>query len=127
MKLAIPENGKISKESKELMQECITEFIGFVTSEAAENTKIENRKTLNGDDILFAMKQLGFDHYIEPLTHYLNLSRQHLATKNTSPHVKLMKFTDSDLSHVFRPVYANSGSEPLSGQFLSNDRPVLTE
>lgn len=33
MKKAIPNNGKISKEAKECAQECVSEFISFITSE----------------------------------------------------------------------------------------------
>jgi hypothetical protein len=30
-------------------------------------SKAEKRKTINGEDILFAMSTLGFDNYVEPL------------------------------------------------------------
>jgi nuclear transcription Y subunit beta len=33
MKNALPENAKIAKEAKECMQECVSEFISFITSE----------------------------------------------------------------------------------------------
>lgn len=33
MKSALPENAKIAKEAKECMQECVSEFISFITSE----------------------------------------------------------------------------------------------
>jgi nuclear transcription Y subunit beta len=33
MKMALPENAKIAKEAKECMQECVSEFISFITSE----------------------------------------------------------------------------------------------
>ena len=33
MKLALPENAKIAKEAKECLQECVSEFISFITSE----------------------------------------------------------------------------------------------
>ena len=33
MKTALPENAKIAKEAKECMQECVSEFISFITSE----------------------------------------------------------------------------------------------
>lgn len=35
MKRVIPQ-GKLSKEAKECMQECITEFLQFITSEASD-------------------------------------------------------------------------------------------
>ena len=33
MKTALPENAKIAKDAKECVQECVSEFIGFITSE----------------------------------------------------------------------------------------------
>ncbi len=33
MKQAVPTNAKIAKEAKECVQECVSEFISFVTSE----------------------------------------------------------------------------------------------
>jgi len=33
MRRAVPENGKIAKDAKESIQECVSEFISFITSE----------------------------------------------------------------------------------------------
>ena len=71
MKRSIPTTGKIAKEAKECVQECVSEFVSFITSEASDRCKQEKRKTINGEDILFAMATLGFDNYIEPLKMYL--------------------------------------------------------
>lgn len=81
MKNALPENAKISKEAKECMQECVSEFISFVTSEATERCTAERRKTVNGEDILFALMSLGFENYSEVLTIYLAKYRQSQAGK----------------------------------------------
>lgn len=37
MKNALPENAKIAKEAKECMQECVSEFISFITSEGTKS------------------------------------------------------------------------------------------
>lgn len=76
MKSALPENAKVSKEAKECMQECVSEFISFITSEASEKCAAEKRKTVNGEDILFAMLSLGFENYAEALKIYLTKYRQ---------------------------------------------------
>ncbi|ETS88246.1 hypothetical protein PFICI_02074 [Pestalotiopsis fici W106-1] len=76
MKLALPENAKIAKEAKECMQECVSEFISFITSEASEKCHQEKRKTVNGEDILFAMTSLGFENYSEALKIYLSKYRE---------------------------------------------------
>ncbi len=33
MKRALPQNAKIAKDAKETMQECVSEFVSFITSE----------------------------------------------------------------------------------------------
>lgn len=76
MKLALPDNAKIAKEAKECMQECVSEFISFITSEASEKCQQEKRKTVNGEDILFAMTSLGFENYAEALKIYLSKYRE---------------------------------------------------
>ncbi|KAI5277449.1 transcriptional activator hap3, partial [Ascosphaera acerosa] len=76
MKTALPDNAKIAKEAKECMQECVSEFISFVTSEAADKCQSEKRKTVNGEDILFSLTSLGFENYKEALQIYLTRYRE---------------------------------------------------
>ncbi|WFD22336.1 transcriptional activator hap3 [Malassezia equina] len=76
MKRALPENGKIAKNAKECMQECVSELISFITSEASDRCGSEKRKTINGDDILYSLRVLGFDNYEQVLKVYLSRYRQ---------------------------------------------------
>ncbi|XP_023340676.1 nuclear transcription factor Y subunit beta [Eurytemora carolleeae] len=76
MKKVVPPAGKVAKEARECVQECVSEFISFITSEASERCQAEKRKTINGEDILFAMSSLGFDNYVEPLKLYLQKYRE---------------------------------------------------
>ncbi|KAJ3674306.1 hypothetical protein LUZ60_004922 [Juncus effusus] len=76
MKKALPANAKISKEAKETVQECVSEFISFITGEASDKCLREKRKTINGDDLLWAMSTLGFDDYVDPLKIYLHKFRE---------------------------------------------------
>ncbi|KPJ18363.1 Nuclear transcription factor Y subunit B-2 [Papilio machaon] len=54
----------------------VLEFISFITSEASDRCQMEKRKTINGEDVLFAMNQLGFDNYVDPLKIYLKKYRE---------------------------------------------------
>ena len=71
MKASVPPTAKIAKDAKECVQECVSEFISFITSEAAEKCQTEKRKTIGGEDILLAMNLLGFENYCETLKIYL--------------------------------------------------------
>jgi nuclear transcription Y subunit beta len=113
MKKMLPKNAKIAKDGKECLQECVSEFISFITSEyvvrtwcsslqsesmhvlwndacvrvvkeavhvvcyrASDKCQQEKRKTINGDDVIWAMSALGFDNYIDPLRAYLQKYRE---------------------------------------------------
>ncbi|CAI9106202.1 OLC1v1005295C1 [Oldenlandia corymbosa var. corymbosa] len=76
MRKILPAQAKISDDSKETIQECVSEFISFVTGEANERCLREQRKTITAEDVLWAMSKLGFDDYIEPLTLYLHRLRE---------------------------------------------------
>lgn len=76
MKAALPPTAKLSKDAKECIQECVSELISFITSEAAEKCRLEKRKTLNGEDVLDAFRNLGFENYAEALRIYLAKYRQ---------------------------------------------------
>eukprot|EP00850_Spirogloea_muscicola_P000594 SM000002S05674 [mRNA] locus=s2:1564347:1566142:+ [translate_table: standard] len=111
MKKALPANAKIAKDAKETVQECVSEYISFITSEyspldlstvatvsglpsaftaavaarqlpcrstklASDKCQREKRKTINGDDLLWAMSTLGFEDCIEPLKLYLHKFRE---------------------------------------------------
>ncbi|KAJ0242704.1 Nuclear transcription factor Y subunit B-6 [Hirschfeldia incana] len=76
MRRILPVHAKISDDSKETIQECVSEYISFVTGEANERCQREQRKTITAEDVLWAMSKLGFDDYIEPLTLYLHRYRE---------------------------------------------------
>jgi histone H3/H4 len=76
MKHAVPANAKIAKDAKESVQECVSEFISFITSEAAEKCLLEKRKTIGGEDIIYAMTSLGFENYATVLKVHLAKLRQ---------------------------------------------------
>jgi len=83
MKRVVPPSGKLSKESKECVQECVTEFIQFIVAEASERCTMEKRKTITCEDLLQAFSSLSFDPYVDVLKAYIEKYRQ--AVKNISP------------------------------------------
>lgn len=84
MKCALPDHAKLSREARETVQECVSEFILFVTSEAGDRCLQEKRKTINGEDILWSMQALGFDNYVEPLRLYLSRYREFMRSDRTA-------------------------------------------
>ncbi len=45
----------------------MSEFISFISSEAASHCADGSRRNLDGEDIVWALTSLGFEHYIDTL------------------------------------------------------------
>ncbi|CAI0442877.1 unnamed protein product [Linum tenue] len=144
MKKALPANGKIAKDAKDTVQECVSEFISFITSDynlvfqgsilgtvmsetcgtvtsaflcfiarviqirASDKCQKEKRKTINGDDLLWAMATLGFEDYIEPLKAYLN------------------RYREGDAKGPIRGVEGSVKRDPVGGMSAQNAQHYLT-
>ena len=50
----------IDREAVELMQEMVTEFVCFVTSDMAEDVARDRRVALKGQDLVESLNKLGF-------------------------------------------------------------------
>ncbi|CAN1177424.1 Nuclear transcription factor Y subunit B-11 [Linum perenne] len=108
MKKSLPANAKISKEAKESLQQCVSEFISFVTGEASDKCQREKRKTINGDDLLWAMTTLGFHNYVAPLKEYLSKYRDTAEGDNVD-----VNSDDSEIYYKGSLVYT-LGMHPLT-------------
>ena len=54
----------------------LSEHLAACLCRASDKCQREKRKTINGDDLLWAMSTLGFEDYIEPLKLYLHKYRE---------------------------------------------------
>lgn len=52
------------------------DFVELKLCRASDKCQREKRKTINGDDLLWAMATLGFEDYIDPLKIYLTRYRE---------------------------------------------------
>jgi histone H3/H4 len=71
VKKALPPDADISYEAMMAIQHSLTEFVSFITSEAAFHSMDDKRKTLNGEHIVHALDDIGFDNYSNVLRLYL--------------------------------------------------------
>ncbi|XP_021768340.1 nuclear transcription factor Y subunit B-6-like [Chenopodium quinoa] len=61
MRQILPSNAKITDEAKETIQECISKFINYISEEANEIRKVEQRKVPEGkDDYIQALRMRLF-------------------------------------------------------------------
>ncbi|KZV19405.1 hypothetical protein F511_08746 [Dorcoceras hygrometricum] len=110
MRSALPPHAKIADDAKESIQECVSEFITFVTAEANARCHSEQRKTIYAEDVLSAMRTLGFHNYGDYLSFYLNKHRmcgvngRHGAMRNTNfaqpPTGQLLLRTPDDMGRA---------------------------
>jgi len=127
MKKVVPNSGKVAKDGRECVQECVSEFISFITSEASDRCQAEKRKTINGEDILFAMSTLGFDNYVEPLKLYLQKYREAMKGERQMEAELSNLGTDGVLSAQQLQTITNSSGEQVlltyqthNGQTMAN-------
>ncbi|KAK3041646.1 hypothetical protein RJ639_001456 [Escallonia herrerae] len=52
MRKILPSHAKMSENAKETIQECVSEYISFITGEANERCQCEQRKTITAEDVL---------------------------------------------------------------------------
>ncbi|KAM5561222.1 nuclear transcription factor Y subunit B-4 [Rosa sericea] len=120
MKQILPQRAKVSKEAKQRMQECATEFLSFVTGEASDKCHKENRKTVNGDDICWALSALGFDNYAEATTRYLHkfreAERERLAANQSNVNINTSSSSPLEIREEDQPIYL-SGTQPPNLEF----------
>ncbi|XP_073132240.1 transcriptional activator hap3-like [Henckelia pumila] len=76
MRSVLPENAKIADDAKETVQECVSEFIDYITREANTTCHRDHRKTITPEDVLFAMETTKFHNYAETLTQFLRRHRE---------------------------------------------------
>ncbi|KAF5199171.1 Nuclear transcription factor y subunit b-6 [Thalictrum thalictroides] len=93
MRRILPPHAKIADDAKETIQECVSEYISFITSEANDRCQKEQRKTITAEDVLWAMGKLGFDEYVAPLTLFMQRYREFEGERSTARTDHLVKHT----------------------------------
>ncbi|XP_012836454.1 PREDICTED: nuclear transcription factor Y subunit B-3-like [Erythranthe guttata] len=95
MRRVLPAHARITDDAKEAIQECVSEFISFITVEANMRCHRDYRKTVTPEDVLAAMKSLGFDDYLQPLAVFLNKYRTQQDPERDSTN-QLLQFVRRD-------------------------------
>jgi len=111
MKQVLPPNAKISKDAKETMQECASEFIGFITGEASHRCRMERRKTINGDDVCVAMKIFGLDEYADTTFRYLQKYREQGEKASSTKQDRSIKIDVQDELSISRSPNPQDGKQ----------------
>ncbi|KAI9032257.1 TATA binding protein-associated phosphoprotein [Hyaloraphidium curvatum] len=63
----LPPNITCTKETRDMLIECCTEFVHLLTMQANSVCDKEQKKTITGDHIMTALEELGFGEYVPEL------------------------------------------------------------
>ncbi|KAL1827923.1 hypothetical protein ACET3Z_006335 [Daucus carota] len=84
MRTNIPNQGEISADAVQSVQQCVIKFIRYVTAETKTRCGEGMSTTMTAQDVLIALNKLGFGHYIGPLFTYLNRFQEFQANQGPS-------------------------------------------
>ncbi|KAF8568357.1 hypothetical protein P879_08089 [Paragonimus westermani] len=112
---SLPERTVVSREARSAISKAASSFILYVTSLASAHCEAAKRKTLLAGDILAALKEMEFEHYIDQLNEFIGLYREHSTQKKNAKRLSAALTLPSD----------QTSTEPLSsldrlGEILSN-------
>ncbi|KAH9459651.1 hypothetical protein MJO28_010977 [Puccinia striiformis f. sp. tritici] len=114
----LPEDVICSKDTKDLVAECCKEFITLISSEANEICEKEAKKTISPEHITSALKQLGFDDFIEEVEDINRVHKAQAKKENQKRKNKLDQsaFTQDELAAQQELLFAASKARFDAGQ-----------
>lgn len=77
-----------AKDARDLLIECCVEFITLISSEANEIAEKEAKKTIAAEHVVKALKDLGFEEYIEQIQ---EVAQEHKEHQKVKPAYRLIK------------------------------------
>ncbi|CAH8575089.1 unnamed protein product [Heterobilharzia americana] len=115
---SLPERTVVSREARSAISKSASSFILYVTSLASVHCEKAKRKTLTGNDILAALKEMEFSHFIPALNTFLSKYREQATIKKTNKrlHSEIEEEKTSDNSIKNTP----SSSSALSTSHLKH-------
>ncbi|PWW73576.1 histone-fold-containing protein [Tuber magnatum] len=90
----LPSDLAFAKETRDLLIDCCVEFITLVSSEANDIAEREAKKTIAAEHVVKALKDLGFEEYIEQIQEVAQEHKEHQRSREK----KQTKLEQSGLS-----------------------------
>lgn len=114
----LPEDVICSKDTKDLIAECCKEFITLISSEANEICEKDSKKTISPEHITSALRELGFDEFIEEVEGVNRVHKAQAKQDNQKRKNKLDQsaFTEDELAAQQELLFAASKARFDAGQ-----------
>jgi histone H3/H4 len=95
----LPDHILCDRDARDLLVDCCTEFVHVVATEANDLLEKQNqRKTLGGEQVLEALKSLGFGTYVEDVKREMDVFKVTMKEQTTQRKKKQNKLAQSGLS-----------------------------
>jgi len=101
-----------AKDARDLLIECCVEFITLISSEANEIAEKEAKKTIAAEHVVRALKDLGFEDYIEQIQ---EVAQEHKEHQKVNPEYPLVRRNLLTRTLVPRKEADQDGAEWLDG------------
>ena len=76
-----------------MLIECCVEFITLISSEANEIAEKEAKKTIAAEHVVKALKDLGFEEYIEQIQEVAQEHKEHQKVNTEDPSSRVISLT----------------------------------
>ncbi|CAI5744151.1 unnamed protein product [Peronospora destructor] len=126
----------ISDEAVTFMQECLTEFLLYITSEARDLSVMQNRRTkkgvglsISGTDVVKSMENLGFTPYAQVLAGYNEKVKasQDAAARKKMERKKLIQQQTMQKAAAATATTATSAANAAKAAFAAGKSPGLPQ
>ncbi|XP_076047905.1 DNA polymerase epsilon subunit 3-like isoform X2 [Oratosquilla oratoria] len=88
IKDSLPEGVSVSKEARSAIAKSASVFVLYATSTANNLAQKNKKKTVSGQDVLTAMKEMEFERFIEPLQESLEVHKRSQQSKKEQKEAK---------------------------------------
>jgi len=122
IKDALPDGVNVSKEARLAIAKAASVFVLYATSCSNNFALKAKRKTLTGQDVLSAMSEMEFDHFVKPLEESLEAYRQEQKGKKEAASVRRRKEKESQ-----KMSEGGGGGERLEGDEEVEQEDVIQE
>ncbi|KAI8895790.1 histone-fold-containing protein [Globomyces pollinis-pini] len=112
----LPTDISSTKETRDLLTECCVEFIHLVSSEANEICEKEAKKTIAGEHVISALKNLGFEDYVPEMEELLTDHQKSLKDREKrSARMDNSGMTQEELIQFQEQMFAKAKERMASG------------
>lgn len=73
----LPNDLAFAKDARDLLIDCCVEFITLISSEANDIAEREAKKTIAAEHVIRALKDLGFEEYIDQIQNVAQEHKEH--------------------------------------------------